>query len=585
VLRRIMRRAMRHAHMMGAREPVMDRLVPALTRQMGAAYPELITAEPLIRETLRLEESRFAELLDRGIKLLFNEWSRIGEHDALPGEVAFKLYDTYGFPLDLTQDVLREKGGSVDLAGFDTAMAEQRRRARAAWSGSGEAGPEAVWFELREKLGATEFLGYTSEVAEAEITALVVGGMRVERVDAGEQVQVLLNQTPFYAESGGQVGDSGVITGPDNLVITITDTQKKPGNLFAHIGRVVSGTARAGAPVRAEIDHTRRAAIAAHHSATHLLHAALRERLGPHVTQKGSLNAPDRLRFDVSQPRPITAAELAQVEADVNAQIRANTAVSTRLMTPQAAVEEGAMALFGEKYGDEVRVVSMGTVLDGGGGAAANHAYSVELCGGTHIPRTGNIGLFRIVAESAVAAGIRRIEAVTGQSALTQIAESESRLAEIAQALKTSPAEAPARVAALVEDRRRLERQLADLQTKLALAAADGAIEQIGGVALIARNLGEVPPRELKTIADALRKQLGSGIVALVSTAEGKASLIVAVSHDLAGTYDAVGLVRAGSAVVGGKGGGGKPDLAQAGGPDGARADEALDAIRAALAG
>ena len=585
VLRRIMRRAMRHAHMMGAREPVMDRLVPALTRQMGAAYPELITAEPLIRETLRLEESRFAELLDRGIKLLFNEWSRIGEHDALPGEVAFKLYDTYGFPLDLTQDVLREKGGSVDLAGFDTAMAEQRRRARAAWSGSGEAGPEAVWFELREKLGATEFLGYTSEVAEAEITALVVGGMRVERVDAGEQVQVLLNQTPFYAESGGQVGDSGVITGPDDLVITITDTQKKPGNLFAHVGRVVSGTARAGAPVRAEIDHTRRAAIAAHHSATHLLHAALRERLGPHVTQKGSLNAPDRLRFDVSQPRPITAAELAQVEADVNAQIRANTAVSTRLMTPQAAVEEGAMALFGEKYGDEVRVVSMGTVLDGGGGAAANHAYSVELCGGTHIPRTGNIGLFRIVAESAVAAGIRRIEAVTGQSALAQIAESESRLAEIAQALKTSPAEAPARVAALVEDRRRLERQLADLQTKLALAAADGAIEQIGGVALIARNLGEVPPRELKTIADALRKQLGSGIVALVSTAEGKASLIVAVSHDLAGTYDAVGLVRAGSAVVGGKGGGGKPDLAQAGGPDGARADEALDAIRAALAG
>jgi alanyl-tRNA synthetase len=581
VLRRIMRRAMRHAHMMGVasgrqNEPVMDRLVPALTRQMGAAYPELINAEPLIRETLRLEETRFSQLLSRGMGLLTEEVEKLGEGQTLPGEIAFRLYDTYGFPLDLTQDALREQGRAVDLAGFETAMAEQRRRARAAWAGSGESGPETVWFELREKLGATEFLGYTSEVAEAEIVGLVVGGMSVDRVDTGEKVQVLLNQTPFYAESGGQVGDTGTITGVDNLRITITDTQKKQGNQFAHVGVVESGTARLGAPVRAEIDHVRRAAIAAHHSATHLLHAALRERLGTHVAQKGSLNAPDRLRFDVSQPRPITQTELAQVEADVNAQVRANTPVTTRLMTPEAAVAEGAMALFGEKYGDEVRVVSMGL-------PAGEHAFSVELCGGTHIARTGNIGLFRIVSESAVAAGIRRIEAVTGASALALIDESDRRLSEIAQALKTPPAEAPARIAALLEDRKRLERQVAELQTKLALSAADAAVEDIGGIRLAARNLGDVPARELKPIAEALRKQLGSGIVALVSTAEGKASIIVAVSNDVSTRFDAVNLVRAASAAVGGKGGGGKPDLAQAGGPDGALADEALAAVRDAI--
>jgi alanyl-tRNA synthetase len=581
VLRRIMRRAMRHAHMMGApsgrqNEPVMDRLVPALTRQMGAAYPELINAEPLIRETLRLEETRFSQLLTRGMGLLGEELGKLGEGATLPGEVAFRLYDTYGFPLDLTQDALREQGRSVDLAGFETAMAEQRRRARAAWAGSGESGPETVWFELREKLGATEFLGYTSEVAEAEIIGLVVGGMSVEQVDTGERVQVLLNQTPFYAESGGQVGDTGTITGPDNLRIVVADTQKKQGNLFAHVGVLESGIARLGAPVRAEIDHLRRGAVAAHHSATHLLHAALRDRLGTHVAQKGSLNAADRLRFDVSQPRPITPAELAQVEADVNAQVRANTPVTTRLMSPEAAVAEGAMALFGEKYGDEVRVVSMGT-------ASGNHAFSVELCGGTHSPRTGHIGLFRIVGESAVAAGIRRIEAVTGAAALALVDETERRLGEIAQALKTPPAEAPARIAALLEDRKRLERQVAELQTKLALSAADAAVEEIGGIRLAARNLGEVPAKELKPIAEALRKQLGSGIVALVSTAEGKASIIVAVSNDVSARFDAVSLVRAASAAVGGKGGGGKPDLAQAGGPDGERAEDALQAIREAI--
>ena len=583
VLRRIMRRAMRHAHIMGhssgrGGEPVMDRLVPVLNRQMGAAYPELLAAEPLIRETLRLEETRFAQLLGRGMGLLTEEVEKLGEGTTLPGEIAFKLYDTFGFPLDLTQDALREQGRGVDLAGFDAAMAEQRRRARAAWSGSGEAGPETVWFDLRESVGPTEFLGYATETAEATITALVTGGMSVGELQAGDKVQLLLNQTPFYAESGGQVGDLGRITGPDGLAIVVADTQKKPGGLHAHIGTVESGTARVGAPVRAEIDHARRAGIAAHHSATHLLHAALRARLGSHVTQKGSLNAPDRLRFDVSQPRPIAPTELAAAEADVNAQIRANTAVTTRLMTPEAAVAEGAMALFGEKYGDEVRVVSMGTRGEAG------TAYSVELCGGTHTPRTGHIGLFRIVSEGAVSAGVRRIEAVTGEAALAQLEETERRLSDIAATLKTSPADAAARVSALVEDRKRLERQVAELQTKLAMAAADGAFETIAGVALAARNLGDVPARELKNIADALRKQIVSGVVALASTADGKASLIVAVTPDLAGRFDAVALVRAGSAAVGGKGGGGKPDMAQAGGPEGARADDALDAIRAAVA-
>jgi alanyl-tRNA synthetase len=578
---RILRRAARHAQMMGVRDPMMDRLVPVLTRQMGAAYPELIAAEPLIRETLRLEETRFSQLLTRGMGLLGEELAKLGDGETLPGDVAFRLYDTYGFPLDLTQDALREQGRAVDIAGFEAAMNEQRRRARAAWSGSGQTGPETIWFELAGSVSPTEFLGYNAETAEAEIAAIVVGGMGVTQAEKGETVQLVLNQTPFYAESGGQVGDTGTITGLDanagQFTIAITDTLKKQGGLFAHIGRVTAGTARIGAPVRAEIDRDRRAAIASHHSATHLLHAALRERLGTHVAQKGSLNAPDRLRFDVSQPRPITPAELAQVEADVNAEIRANTAVTTRLMTPETAVAEGAMALFGEKYGDEVRVVGMGRP-----GADA-HPYSVELCGGTHVARTGNIGLFRIVAEAAVAAGIRRIEAVTGQAALALIDQNDRRLAEIAASLKTSPAEAPARIQALLEDKRRLERQLAELQTSQAIATAAEQVEQVAGLTLIAANLGEVPARELKPIAEALRKTLGSGIVALVSTAEGKASVIVAISADLTAIYSAVTLVRAASEAVGGKGGGGKPDLAQAGGPNADHADRALAAIRAAI--
>jgi alanyl-tRNA synthetase len=577
VLRRIMRRAMRHAHMMGAVEPLMYRLVPALVRQMGAAYPELGQAEALITETLKLEETRFKAMLDRGLGLLADETARLGEGQALPGDVAFRLYDTYGFPLDLTQDALREQGRAVDTAGFASAMDEQRARARAAWSGSGEAATERVWFETRERVGASEFLGYATENAEGEIAALIVDGQPAERAAAGTDVAVVLNQTPFYGESGGQVGDTGTITGPDGLSITVTDTQKKLGDLFVHLGRVASGEARVGAPVVAVVDHARRTAIRAHHSATHLLHEALRRRLGTHVAQKGSLNAPERLRFDVSQPVPLTRDDIAWVEDEVNARIRENSPVTTRLMTPQAAVEEGAMALFGEKYGDEVRVVAMGE------GEGNRPAYSIELCGGTHVRRTGDIGLFKVVGESAVASGVRRIEAVVGAAALAHVATGERRLLDVAGALRASPAEAAERVATLVEERRRLERQVAELQKKLATGGTAAEVEDVGGVRLAARNLGEVPPRELKGLAEAIGKQMGSGVVALVSTAEGKASIVVGVSPDLTARFSAVELVRAASAAVGGKGGGGRPDMAQAGGPDAAQAEAALDAVRGAL--
>ena len=578
VLRRIMRRAMRHAHMMGARDPVIYRLVPVLVRQMGAAYPELVRAEPLIGETLLLEETRFRQMLERGLHLLTEETERLGDRQALPGAVAFKLYDTFGFPLDLTQDALREQGRKVDLAGFEAAMDEQRTRARAAWAGSGEAATERVWFELKERVGASEFLGYSTETAEAEIVALVVNGAPTDKAATGAEVAVVLNQTPFYGESGGQVGDTGVITGADGLRIVVTDTQKKLGDLFVHLGRVEAGEARVGAPVVAEVDHARRTTIRAHHSATHLLHEALRRRLGTHVTQKGSLNAPDRLRFDVSQPRPMTADDIAWVEAEVNARIRENTEVTTRLMTPDAAVELGAMALFGEKYGEEVRVVSMGA------GEGNKAAYSIELCGGTHVPRTGDIGYFKILSESAVAAGVRRIEAVTGAYAEAVVAEMQHRLNDISGALRASPAEAPERVAALQENQRKLERQVAELQRKLATGGSASEVEEVNGVKLAARNLGEVPARDLKGLADAIGKQLGTGVVALVSTAEGKASIVVGVSQDLTGRFNAVELVRAASAAVGGKGGGGRPDMAQAGGPDSAQADAALAAVRGALA-
>jgi alanyl-tRNA synthetase len=577
VLRRIMRRAMRHLHMMGARDPVFYKLVPALVRQMGVAYPELGRAETLIAETLRLEETRFKAMLERGLSLLAEETARLGEGATLPGQIAFRLYDTYGFPLDLTQDALREQGRAVDVDGFRAAMAEQRVRARAAWAGSGDAATERQFFELRDSLGATEFLGYSTEIAEAEIRAILVDGAPVQHAKAGTDVAILLNQTPFYAESGGQVGDAGSITGAGGLRIAIADTQKKLGELFVHLGRVESGEARLGMAVLAEVDHVRRGAIRAHHSATHLLHEALRRALGTHVQQKGSLNAPDRLRFDVSHTRPVAAQELAEAEAVVNARIRENSEVTTRLMTPEAAVAEGAMALFGEKYGDEVRVVAMGA------GDARKPAWSIELCGGTHVRRTGDIGLFRIVGESAVSAGVRRIEAVTGAAAEALVAANDRRLLEVAASLRASPAEVPDRVAALIETAKRLERQVSELQKKLATGGGAAEIEEVGGIRLAARNLGEVPARELKGLAEAIGKQIEGGVVALVSTAEGKASIVVGVSPDLTARFSAVDLVRAASAAVGGKGGGGRPDLAQAGGPEAERAEAALDAVRAAL--
>jgi alanyl-tRNA synthetase len=577
VLRRIMRRAMRHAHRLGMREPFIYRLVPALTRQMGVAYPELQRAEPLIVETLKLEEAKFAIMLERGLSLLDDEVSRLGASAPLAGSVAFKLYDTFGFPLDLTEDALREQGRSLDRDGFEAAMAEQRTRARAAWAGSGDAATETIWFELKEQLGASEFLGYATEDSDASVTGLIVDGAPAESAAAGQSVAIILNQTPFYAESGGQVGDTGTLLA-EGLEVAITDTQKKAGDLFVHHGTVRTGTVTRGQTVHATVDHARRTAIRAHHSATHLLHEALRQALGPHVTQKGSLNAPDRLRFDVSQPRPVTFAELRDVERAVNARIRENSPVETRLMTPDEAVKRGAMALFGEKYGDEVRVVSMGI------GDGAKSAYSIELCGGTHVNRTGDIGAFRILAESGVAAGIRRIEAVTGAAALTAIETDADLLAEAATALKAPPSEVPARIVALLDERKRLERQIGELQRKIATGAGEAAVEDVAGVKLSARNLGDVAPRDLKSLADSILKSMGQGVVALVSTADGKASIVVGVSDDLTAKHNAVTLVRAAAEAVGGKGGGGRPDMAQAGGPDATQADAALAAVRAALA-
>ncbi|MGK7862251.1 alanine--tRNA ligase [Falsiroseomonas sp. E2-1-a4] len=582
VLRRILRRAMRHAHMMGAREPLLHRLVPALTRQMGAAYPEIFRAESLVVETLRLEETRFRSLLERGLGLLADESGKLGDRGTLPGDVAFKLYDTYGFPLDLTQDALRGEGKSVDTEGFAAAMAEQKQRARAAWAGSGEAATETQWFDLKEKLGASEFLGYSTESAEGAIQAILVDGKPVDSAPAGTEVAILLNQTPFYAESGGQVGDAGLISAGEACRIVVRDTQKKLGELFVHYGVVAHGEAKLGLPVVAEVDHTRRGTIRAHHSATHLLHEALRRRLGTHVSQKGSLNAPDRLRFDVSQPTPMTDDDLAWVETEVNARIRENAEVVTRLMTPDQAVAVGAMALFGEKYGDEVRVVSMGHDPQ----AVERHGvYSLELCGGTHVKRTGDIGLFQIVSEGAVAAGIRRVEAVTGEAAMKLLEERDRQLSQAAAVLKARPAELADRIANLLEDRKKLEREVSDLRKKLATGGAAAEVEEIAGLRVALRELGEMPPRDLKGVVEAILQSGAADVVAVVATAEGKASVFVGIGDAAKGKTDAVTLVRAASAAIGGKGGGGKPDMAQAGGPDGAKAAEALAAVRAALAG
>ncbi|WP_029011175.1 alanine--tRNA ligase [Azospirillum halopraeferens] len=584
VLRRIMRRAMRHAHMIGARDPLMHRLVPALITQMGDAYPELTRARALIVETLKLEETRFKQTLERGLRLLEEEEARLDAGRALPGDVAFKLYDTYGFPLDLTQDVLRGRGRGVDEAGFKAAMDEQRRKAREAWAGSGEAATERLWFELRDELGATEFFGYDTEVAEGKVTALVRGDARVEQAGIGDQVFVIVNQTPFYAESGGQVGDTGVIFSPGGAEVVVTDTLKKLGAVWAHAGTVTKGTLKVGDVVELRVDGERRGAIRANHSATHLLHKALQDRLGEHVTQKGSLVAPDRLRFDISQPTPLAPADVEEIEKVVNARILANSEVVTRLMSPDEARAMGAMALFGEKYGDEVRVVSMG-----GPHGDLQRDYSIELCGGTHVRRTGDIGLFKVVSEGAVAAGVRRIEALTGKGAFAWLEQRDHLLTEAASALKVAPAEVPARVAALVEERRKLERELAELRRQVAMGGggpqSGGGAREVNGVKFLARVAEGLPAKDLKPMADDLKKQVESGVVAVIAVNDGKASVVVGVTDDLTGRFSAVDLVRTAAEALGGKGGGGRPDMAQAGGPDGARANDAVAALEAVLAG
>ena len=586
VLRRIMRRAMRHAHLMGCTVPVLHRLVPSLLAQMGAHYIELERAQMLITETLLLEETRFKSMLERGLKLLDEETKFVANGGQLPGEVAFKLYDTYGFPLDLTQEALRARGIGVDVSGFNKAMDCQRAEARKAWQGSGEAATEKVWFELRDQVGASEFLGYSAESAEGRVVALVVDGAPVQDAKQGQNIALIANQTPFYGESGGQVGDTGIILAVGGKVeVTVSGTQKKLDDLHVHIGTVTKGVVKAGDEVLFKVDNARRSSVRGHHSATHLLHAALRRVLGEHVSQKGSLVAPDHLRFDISHNKPLTADDIGAVEIQVNAEIRANEVVTTRLMDSDFAVKAGAMALFGEKYGDEVRVVSMGTIA----GTELN-PFSVELCGGTHVSRTGDIGLFKITGESAVAAGVRRIEAVTGAAAEAWVANEERMLKDAAGALRVPPAELLARIAALVEDRRKSEREVAELRKKLVMGGQGGggvAVVQtsknVNGVTYTGRLLDDVPAKDLKSMADAMKKQLGSGVVALVTVADGKASLVVAVTDDLTKHLNAVDLVKTGAAVVGGNGGGGRPDMAQAGGPDGAKAGQALAAIEAFL--
>jgi alanyl-tRNA synthetase len=585
VLRRIMRRAMRHAHIIGAREPLMWRLVPALTTQMGAAFPELIRAQALITETLRFEETNFKQTLERGLRLLDEEEGHLAPGRDFPGEVAFRLYDTFGFPLDLTEDVLRGRGRKVAQAGFDAAMRRQREEARRSWVGSGEAATGAAWFALREELGPTEFLGYETESAEGVVLAILKGGERTPAAQVGDEVAIVVNQTPFYGESGGQLGDTGVIFSAAGGEAAVRDTIREAGDLFVHLGTVAHGALKVGDAVELRVDRERRRRLRANHSVTHLLHQALRHRLGEHVTQKGSLVAPDRLRFDFSHPRPVSAADIAAVEAEVNDRIRANSEVSTRLLTPERAIEEGAMALFGEKYGDEVRVVAMGADEAEPGGE--HRPYSVELCGGTHVRRTGDIGLFKTVGESSVASGVRRIEALTGAAAEAYLAEEEDLLRQAAGALRTSPAELPARIARLVEEQRRLERELAESRRALAGGggqAAVSSVAKIGDIAFDGRVVDDVPGRELRSLADDLKRRIGSGVVAVVARDDGKAAIVVGVTDDLTPRFDAVGLVRAGAEILGGKGGGGRPDMAQAGGPDAARAEEALDAVRRALA-
>ncbi|MBA3863343.1 MAG: alanine--tRNA ligase [Erythrobacter sp.] len=612
VLRRIMRRAMRHAHLLGASEPLMHRLVPALVAEMGQAYPELTRGQALIEEVLEREETQFRRTLDKGLKLLDDEvrqlerrhqdWvetQNFGNNDPdairyppgmptpqleLDGEIAFRLYDTFGFPYDLTEDALRARGIGVDRAGFDTAMARQKAAARAAWKGSGDAASGEVWFDIAEREGATEFTGYAATSGEGRVVAIVKGGAEVQAASAGDEVVILTNQTPFYGESGGQTGDAGSMANVAGLKAAVTDTSKPLGRLHAHQARIEAGGVAVGDTVELKVNTARRDRIRANHSATHLVHAALRNRLGGHVTQKGSMVAEERLRFDFSHPAPLTPDDIAAIEAEVNAEIRANEQVSTRLMTPDDAVEAGALALFGEKYGDEVRVLSMGRAGQGG------RSYSVELCGGTHVRATGDIGVFRIVSESAVSSGVRRIEALTGEAARAWLVAREEALKAAASVIRATPEDVPARITALMDERKRLEKELAEAKKALALggggsgAAAANADEDVAGVKFSGQVLEGLDPKELRPLLDAAKQQLGSGVAAVIAVNDGKASIAAAVTDDLTARFSAVDLVRAGVAALGGKGGGGRPDMAQGGGPDGDKAAEALAAVKAVLA-
>jgi alanyl-tRNA synthetase len=547
---------------------------------MGAAYPELIRAQPLIEATLQQEETRFRQTLSNGLKLLDEATEGLDGGTTLPGETAFKLYDTYGFPYDLTEDALRSRGLQVDRAGFDSAMAEQKAKARAAWKGSGAKASEDVWFDLVEEYGPTEFTGYSGDEGEGVVLAIVRDGQRVETAELGQTVDVLLNQTPFYGESGGQIGDTGKLTSLKGFVGEVEDTSKPLGKLHVLRTRVVGGELTVGETLHQKVDSGRRNRVRANHSATHLLHAALRRHLGTHVTQKGSLVAPDYFRFDFSHPKALTRDEIEAIEAEVNAQIRSNESVTTRLMTPDEAISAGAMALFGEKYGDEVRVLSMGRLTD--------NDYSIELCGGTHVRALGDIQLFKIISESAVSSGIRRIEALTGEAARRWLSDRDSKLREAAATLKSAPDEVPARIASLVEDRRRLERELADARKALAMGGgstkADAATpEDIKGLKFIGQVIEGLDPKSLRSSVDTMKQRVGSGIAALVAVNEGRASVAVGVTDDLAGQVSAVDLVKAAVSTLGGQGGGGRPDMAQGGGPDGSKAQQALEAVKDAL--
>ncbi|MDF1668941.1 MAG: alanine--tRNA ligase [Roseovarius sp.] len=587
VLRRIMRRAMRHAHLLGAKDPVMHALVPALVTQMGQAYPELGRAQSLIEETLELEETRFKQTLDRGLKLLDEELGGLNADDALPGETAFKLYDTYGFPLDLTQDALREKGREVDVSGFDAAMDAQKAKARAAWSGSGEAADATIWFELADQHGTTDFLGYDTEVAEAQIMALVRDEAEVPSAKAGDTVQIILNQTPFYAESGGQIGDTGTFT-TGTAEVQITDTKKVAG-LFIHLAQVTSGEISKGDAAQLQVDHTRRSAIRANHSATHLLHEALRNAFGDHVAQRGSLNAQDRLRFDFSHTKAMSAKELTQVNTEVNAFIRQNSTVETRIMTPDDARDLGAQALFGEKYGDEVRVVSMG-VDEGSNKGLDRQTYSIELCGGTHVRRTGDIGLFAIVSESASSSGVRRIEALTGAEAFAYLSAQDARVSDLASELKARPEDVVERLRSLMGERKTLSNEVAQLRRELAMSGGAGQgeaqdVREVNGVKFIAQVLSGVSGRDLPPLIDEHKTNLGSGAVLLIADTDGKAAVAAGVTKDLTDKVSAVDILRAAVAELGGKGGGGRPDMAQGGGKSAANSDAAIAAAETVLKG